>query len=226
MLKSMIYNVFKPKNWTSFDVVAKMRGILHTRKIGHSGTLDPLAEGVLVVLTEKDTKKQNEFMALEKEYRAKVAFGVISPTYDLEGPLEFTGEVPGQREIETKLLSFTGEINQTVPPFSAVRVNGKRLYKEARKGNINENELPVKKVKIYGIQIESFGNETININGELKSLSVVSFTVQCSSGTYIRSLAHDIGGVLVSLLRTRIGTYRIEDSKTLDALAQPLPSQS
>lgn len=222
----MIINVYKPINWTSFDVVAKLRGILKTKKIGHAGTLDPLAEGVLLILTDEDTKKQNELMTLEKEYKAEVAFGIKSPTYDLEGPIEFTDNIPSQEKVEAKLMSLLGEIEQKVPPYSAVKVQGKRLYKEARKGTVREEDLPVKKVKIYGIQIESFNEEKVLIEGSEHNLPVIIFTIQCSSGTYIRSIAHDIGGMLIQLVRTKVGSYKAEDSKTLAALAQQLPFQS
>src|SRR3989344_9156170 len=118
----MILNVYKEKGWTSHDVVAKLRGVLKTKKIGHAGTLDPLAEGVLVVLTGEDTKRQSEFMSLRKEYVAEIAFGAKSPTYDLEGPLSFFDKPINANEIREKLgnllQKYTGKFAQRVPAFS------------------------------------------------------------------------------------------------------------
>jgi len=222
----MIINVYKPKGWTSFDVVAKVRGILGIKKIGHSGTLDPLAEGVLVLLTEADTKKQTILMLLDKEYEAKIAFGIDSPTYDMEGPLLMVADYPDKETVLLNLKNFIGDIAQRVPAYSAVKVNGKRLYKEARSGRIDEQKLPVKNITIFSIDVISFENEEIEVNGGVSTLPVLHCKVTCSSGTYIRSLAHDLGGVLISLKRTRIGTYRIEDSKTLESLAELRPAQS
>lgn len=134
----MILNVYKPTGWTSFDVVAKARGILKERKIGHAGTLDPLAEGVLILLTGNDTKKQQEIMKQRKQYKAKIAFGAFSTTFDLEQtPRVFPLDRKNLEErVKQALPSFIGEIEQTIPPFSAKKVAGKRMYETARKGNI------------------------------------------------------------------------------------------
>lgn len=222
----MILNINKPKNWTSFDVVAKVRSDLRVNrgikniKVGHAGTLDPLAEGVLLVLTDKDTKKQSEFMQLPKEYLAKVAFGASSASYDLETPLNFAPEAPSLEKLREQLPAalkiFIGEIEQTVPPYSAVKVNGKRLYREARKRELAKSELPVKRITIYSIEMISIVEEKISDYEIL--LPVLTCLVTCSSGTYIRSLAHDLGeqldttGVLVALTRTKVGDYTLEDS--------------
>jgi tRNA pseudouridine55 synthase len=198
---NMILNVYKEKGWTSFDVVAKVRGMLgKKRKVGHAGTLDPLAEGVLIVLTDEDTKKQNEFMNLKKEYQAKIAFGITTPTYDLEVLPDVSDKQLGLEEIK-KLLTdllpkYIGEIDQKVPGFSAVKVDGKRLYKQARSGDIDEDKLPVKRVTIYNIKVLDSGNESIETKEGIKEFPVITIKVECSSGTYIRSLAHDLGNDL------------------------------
>jgi len=203
----MILNVYKPKGWTSFDVVAKLRGILHTRKIGHAGTLDPLAEGVLIVLTEKDTKKQDDYMHQEKEYIADIALGLDSDSYDLETELR-----PVSILMKDNLNEYIGKLNQTVPPYSAVKVKGAKLYKAARKGTLNKDILPTKSVEIF--DIEKVG-EYIKDFGEFKNTKVLKIRISCSSGFYVRSFAHDIGGVLAGLLRTKVGEFKVEDSKAL-----------
>ncbi len=230
----MIINVYKEKNWTSFDVVAKVRGYLRAItsdkkiKVGHAGTLDPLAEGVLLVLTGEDTKNQDRFMEFEKEYDAVIGFGVASPTYDLEGPLKITKPVKDidlKNTLEEKLTKYLGEFEQKVPPYSAVKVSGKPLYKSARKGDLSENMLPVKKVKIYDIKILDYGVRE-NIAGV--SIPTVRILVRCAKGTYIRSLAHDlgedlgVGAILLDLIRTGVGDYRIENSIKISELPNKL----
>lgn len=257
----MILNIYKPKNWTSFDVVAKVRNKFRTRKVGHAGTLDPLAEGVLLVLTDTDTKKQSQFMFLEKEYKAKIALGVTSPTYDLEGPLESVVPLEVistiyQEVIEKELVKFVGNISQTVPPYSAVKVSGTPLYRLTRKNSDNVTAcLPVKRVFIKNIVTTGFklyalndllsdtafatsharrqisttnsklpDSQLQNISWQNLQVPVVSCTITCSKGTYIRSLAHDLGqnlktgGVLVELVRSKVGNYSVEDSVKLDDL--------
>lgn len=245
----MILNVYKPKNWTSFDVVAKVRGMLNSKakvldkeiqlktrgkvkrkkiKVGHAGTLDPLAEGVLIVLTSEDTKKQDLIMKKPKEYVAEIAFGAKSPTYDLEGDLTYSDEIPTIEEvrenIEKLLPNYLGEIQQKVPGFSAAKINGKRLYEKAREGNLSEDEIPTKNVVIHSFDI---GDIYIEKVGE-KDLPVLKCTVVCGSGTYLRSIAHDLGadmycgGVLVSLVRTRVGDYKIDSSLTIEEIEKKL----
>lgn len=228
IILEVILNIYKPKGWTSFDVVAKLRSILKTKKIGHAGTLDPLAEGVLVVLTGQDTKKQNEYMKMDKEYRAKIALGIESDTYDLEGPVRTVAKPADTdklfKRIEDLSPKYIGEITQKVPPYSAVKVKGKRLYKQARAGKITEEDVPEKKVKIYSINIESFKEEEISFNSQEQKLPVLICIIECGTGTYIRSLAHDLGkdlgtgGVLVDLIRTRVGDFKIEDSQKIEDL--------
>jgi len=215
-------NVYKEKDWTSFDVVAKIRGLLgggRKRKVGHAGTLDPLAEGVLIILTDEDTKKQQEFMELEKEYVCEISFGATSPTYDLEGPLSYK-DIPRdldiEKELETLLSKYMGELEQRVPPYSAVKVQGKPLYKKAREGQLVESELPFKKVTVYNIEKLGFYQKD--------NLPTINLKINCSRGTYIRSLAHDlgedlgVGGVLSSLVRTRVGDYTVETAKKVNEL--------
>lgn len=232
----MILNVYKPKDWTSFDVVAKIKGILNSglnpnvpnkvrrkRKVGHAGTLDPLATGVLVILTDKDTKIQDKIMKSEKEYECEISFGAESPTYDLEGDLTYTKIPKGldiEIELENHIPKYLGEIEQTVPPFSAVKRDGKKLYIEARKGRLDLETLPKKVVNIYSIEkIEYYIRD---------NLPTVKLRITCSPGTYIRSLAHDlgkdlgIGAVLVNLIRTRVGNYDIEKSLTLEEIENRL----
>jgi tRNA pseudouridine55 synthase len=198
-------------------VVAKVRGILRANlpqdkrkslKVGHAGTLDPLAKGVLLILTGADTKKQTELLKLEKEYVGEISFGITSPTYDLEGDLTYH-QIPQNFNLKTVLKpilnNYLGEIEQKVPPYSAVKKDGKVLYKEARKGKLQEKDLPVKKVTIHNIKINNYY--------EKEGLPAVNLTITCGKGTYIRSLAHDlgrdlgVGAVLTNLVRTRIGNY-------------------
>ncbi len=214
----MVFNVYKEKGWTSFDVVAKVRSILgRKRKVGHAGTLDPLAEGVLIVLTDEDTKRQDEFMTMEKEYIAKIAFGITTPMYDLEvlpNVSETQVSLKEVKKILEKILpKYIGEIAQKVPAYSAVKVKGKTLYKEARKGKLSDIKLPVKRITIYEIEVLGSGEEEIETKEEKRKFPVIKMKVRCSSGSYIRSLAHDLGeelgcgAVLISLLRTRVGAF-------------------
>lgn len=219
----MIMNIYKPRGLTSFDVVAKVRKALDTKKVGHAGTLDPLAEGVLIVLTDQDTKKQNEFMGLEKEYIAYVAFGATSPSYDLETDLEYRNHRFDlhqlENEIKQVLPNFIGEIKQRVPAYSAVKVKGKRLYKKARSGEINEDEIPTKTVKVKNIELMSVSHNT-DFNLPLAKIKITT-----GSGFYVRSFAHDLGemlatgAVLVGLLRSRVGEFSSEESKDISSLS-------
>ncbi len=208
--------VNKPLHWTSFDVVRKLRSLIQIKKIGHAGTLDPLATGLLIVCTGKFTKKINEFMAQEKEYTGSITLGAVTPTYDLESE-------PEQRKdislITTTMLQeatqkFVGDIQQLPPIYSAIKKDGVALYELARRGE--EVEL-----KPRSINIKSF--EITNID-----LPVVHFKVICSTGTYIRSLANDYGaalscgGYLSSLCRTRIGDFKNEDAVGMEEFEEML----
>jgi len=201
----------KPLDWTSFDVVRKLRWLVRTKKVGHAGTLDPLATGLLIVCTGKFTKRINEYMAQEKEYTGTVTLGAATPTYDLESKPVFVGDhggLPLSRVNDVIAARFLGEILQVPPIHSAIKVGGKRVYELARKGK--EVKLEPRPVVISAFEITEF------------RLPEVAFRVVCSTGTYIRSLANDLGaalgcgGYLSELRRTRIGSFRVEDAMTMD----------
>lgn len=210
--------VDKPAGISSFGVVAKVRGMLKARlghkvKVGHTGTLDPFATGLLILLTGKMTKKSNEFLKLDKEYIATMKLGYTSTTGDPEGEIQkYSNEVTrlGLDAIESVLQGFVGKISQTPPRYSAIKVNGQRAYKLARKGA--EFEMPSREVEIYAIEILRY---------EWPEL-----VVRChvSSGTYIRTLAEDIGvklgtgAYLTALRRTRVGEYDVGDAIELGEL--------
>lgn len=215
----MVLNVYKEKGWTSFDVVANLRSISKTKKIGHAGTLDPLAEGVLLVLTDDDTKKQDEFMGMEKEYLAEIALGATSPTFDLEGELSFSNKTDVTKEqVEEALKKYIGTYEQKVPAFSATKVEGERLYKKARAGEVDEEKLPAKEVTVSNIKVASL----ITRNIQDHTLPVAVIEVTSGKGFYVRSLANDLGNdlgtgaVLVRLVRTRVGDYKVSDSKRIN----------
>ncbi|RYZ32055.1 MAG: tRNA pseudouridine(55) synthase TruB, partial [Sphingobacteriales bacterium] len=174
----------KPYDWTSFDVVRKVRNLLRVRKIGHAGTLDPLASGLLILCTGKFTKKINEYMASEKEYIGSFTLGATTPTYDLESePENFQScEQLSADQIYAATAPFTGEIMQVPPMHSAIKKDGKRVYKLARQGK--EIELEPRRIVIKEFEITAI------------ELPLVHFRVVCSTGTYIRSLAHDFGKLL------------------------------
>lgn len=212
--------VDKPLHWTSFDVVRKIRNALRIKKVGHAGTLDPLATGLLIVCTGKFTKKINEFMTQEKTYTGSFTLGAITPTYDKESePTEFkdiSGITPGQLHNTTAL--FTGEISQVPPIYSAIKKDGVAAYELARRGVDVE-------MKSRTITITSF--ELTHIE-----LPVVQFSVVCSTGTYIRSLAHDFGAALgcgaylSELRRTMIGEQDVDDANTIeDFIASLYPAE-
>ncbi len=228
----MILNIYKPKGWTSYDVVAKVKSIIRHQKgltkvkVGHAGTLDPLAEGVLIVLTGPDTKSQDSFMQLPKKYYAKIAFGAVTDTYDLETKLLFSEHIPTIEDIKKQLnkciKKYIGTFEQVAPPYSAKKLNGQRLYNIMRNEPNKKIELPKKEITIYDIHIENLDLEMIT--GSDIALVVLTCIVDCSSGTYIRSLAYDLGkdmgfgGVLVELIRQQIGDYSIKSSLAIDDL--------
>jgi tRNA pseudouridine55 synthase len=203
----------KPLRWTSFDVVRKLRGILKIKKIGHAGTLDPLATGLLILCTGKMTKQIDTFQAQAKEYTGKMILGQTTPSYDLETAPTPPQDISGISEqmIRGVTSQFTGSISQIPPLHSAIKVEGKRAYKLARAGSDA-------KLKPREVTISTF--EITDIN-----LPEVGFRVVCSKGTYIRSLAHDmgqalgVGAYLSELCRTRIGDFLLKDAQTLDELA-------
>lgn len=210
----------KPLHWTSFDVVRKIRNLIKIKKVGHAGTLDPLATGLLIVCTGKFTKKINQFMAQEKEYTGQIILGAVTPTYDLESePRDFKsidGITP--ELIAEAAQKFTGEILQTPPIHSAIKQKGKPVYLQARKGIdviIEPRKISIKSFEITAIE-----------------MPVVSFKVVCSTGTYIRSLANDFGaalgcgGYLSELRRTRIGNFKAEDAMSMVEFEASLSSEN
>ncbi len=200
----------KPLDWTSFDVVRKLRRLVKTKKIGHAGTLDPLATGLLILCTGKYTKRINEYMAREKEYTGRITLGAVTPTYDLESEpqdiKDYTFVTPVL--LQEALKQFTGDILQVPPIHSAIKVGGKRVYELARKGK--EVKLEPRPVTIKEFEITDL------------RLPVLEFRVVCSTGTYIRSLANDLGaalgcgGYLSALRRTRIGEFTVDQAMTME----------
>lgn len=199
----------KPLTWTSFDAVKKIRILTRISKIGHAGTLDPLATGLLIICTGKFTKKINEYMAREKEYTGSFTLGATTPTYDRETePTDFKPfEQLSNFEIQEATKQFTGDILQIPPIHSAIKIEGKPAYVMARKGH--DVKMEPRKVTISIFEITAI------------NLPVVNFRVVCTTGTYIRSLAFDFGqalgcgAYLSSLCRTRIGEFRVEDAVSL-----------
>ncbi len=206
--------VNKPIEWTSFDVVNKLRYLLKIKKIGHAGTLDPLATGLLIICTGKMTKRIDEFQGLEKEYTGKLVLGQTTSSYDLETdptpPLEISHITNDQ--IVTIANSFLGKIQQVPPIHSSVKVNGKRAYAFARKGQ--EVTLKPREVDIKEFEITNIAKPA------------VTFRVVCSKGTYIRSLANDlgetlgVGAYLSELCRTRIGDFQLKNAETLEDITK------
>lgn len=212
LLEGRVLLVNKPYTWTSFDVVNKLRYILKTKKIGHAGTLDPLATGLLIICVGKMTKKINDFMGMEKEYTGRFVLGQTTPSYDLETKPSEPRDISHltRENITSVTKQFLGAIQQLPPAHSAIKINGKRAYEFARAGN--NVELKPRQVEIREFEITSI------------DLPSVGFRVVCSKGTYIRSLARDVGealGVgayLSELCRTRIGNFLLENAQTLEEI--------
>ncbi|RMG55442.1 MAG: tRNA pseudouridine(55) synthase TruB [Bacteroidetes bacterium] len=202
----------KPKGWTSFDLVKKVRGTLRIKKVGHAGTLDPLATGLLIICTGRATKTINQIQEQEKEYETLFKLGYTTASYDAEQPEEFQREAShiGLAEMNNVLPQFCGEIEQVPPVFSAVKVDGQRAYQAARKGK--EIKLSPRKVIVYDFSILGPGPEPDTWRARIR----------CSKGTYIRSLIHDLGQALEvgayiqELKRTRIGDYRLDEAWQID----------
>ena len=201
----------KPQNMTSFDVVAIVRKTLNIKKVGHTGTLDPNAEGLMIILIDKATKALPFLHLNKKEYIASLKLGIKTSTGDIWGEVIEQGSVPtlSQETIENVLSSFLGQSIQTPPKVSAISVNGKRLYEYARKDQ--EVEIPKREIEIFEI-------ECLNVDDE------IHFRVQCSSGTYIRSLCEDIAeklgtiGTMSKLTRTKIEMFNVEDAYTIEQI--------
>lgn len=205
-------NVYKPVGMTSHDVVSKLRKLTNIKQIGHTGTLDPFAEGVLPVCIGKATRL-SEFLEDDKEYLATVQFGVSTTTYDREGEVIYTSDKKlVSEDVKNALKAFEGEISQLPPIYSAIKVKGKKLYEYARSGQ--EVEIKPRKVTIENIELKSFDEK----------LQQAEILIKCSKGTYIRSIANDLGqklecgAHLIKLVRTQAGRFRIENSVNLEGL--------
>lgn len=210
-----ILNIYKEQGFTSHDVVAKLRGILKQKKIGHTGTLDPDATGVLPVCLGKATKVCDLLTDKDKTYEAVLQLGVVTDTQDMSGEVLSKQEVTvSEEEVRAAVISFVGPYDQIPPMYSAVKVNGKKLYELAREGKVVERK--ARRVEIHGIEITVV--DMVN--------ATVTMTVDCSKGTYIRTLCHDIGeklgcgGAMASLKRTKVSSFMQEDSITLSQVEQ------
>ena len=214
--EGVVLLVDKPLGWTSFDVIRKLRHLIRIRKIGHAGTLDPLATGLLIVCTGKFTKRINEFMGQEKEYIAEVALGAITPTYDLESePTDHKNwESITDVDLELALEKFRGPILQIPPAHSAIKVGGKRVYELARAGK--EVKLEPRPVTIRELEVMK------------RVENLITLRVVCTTGTYIRSLSNDLGqalgcgAYLSGLVRTRIGEQLLTQSMRIDEFEQTI----
>lgn len=209
-MNELILPIDKPVGWTSFDVVAKLRGGLKWKKVGHAGTLDPAATGLLIILCGDSTTRADEFMELGKTYRAVAKLGVVTDSDDLDGEVIAEHDVQwNEWLIESELRSFVGEIAQRPPAVSAIRIGGKRSYKLARAGRAVE--LPERPVHVHSLDI-------VEMNKPF-----VTFEMRCSKGTYVRSIARDLGerlgcgGTLAALRRTAVGPIEVRDAWTLSA---------
>ncbi|WP_088340716.1 tRNA pseudouridine(55) synthase TruB [Robiginitalea sediminis] len=217
-LEGQILLIDKPLGWSSFQALNAVKWTIRRAfglkkiKVGHAGTLDPLATGLLLLCTGKATKRISELQGLEKEYQATMVLGYTTPSYDLETEPEPFGSTAGitREQVEAVAKAFTGEIRQKPPVFSAIKKDGKRLYEYARKGQ--EVEIPERVVQISRLDIDRMEG------------AEVAFTVSCSKGTYIRSLAHDMGqalgcgAYLSALKRTKTGGFCVDNALTPDDL--------
>ncbi len=207
-----ILNINKPAGWTSFDVVKKIRAAIRVKKVGHAGALDPFATGVLLICTGGATKRVQSLMNFEKEYLAEIELGKTTDTYDRTGVIltETDASAIDFAKVQQAAKAFEGEIYQTPPMYSAIKMQGQRLYKLARRGEVVERR--PRKITIQTLELIRFENPHITLK------------VVCSKGTYIRALAHDLGerlgcgAFLQALVRTRIGPYRLADAMTIDEL--------
>lgn len=212
--EGIVLSVNKPLHWTSFDVIKKLKTVLPVRKLGHAGTLDPLATGLLLVCTGKHTKRISEYQDLEKVYTGEMVLGKTTPSVDLETP--FDSEKPYKHVTEAAVhqlaATFEGHIQQVPPAYSAIKTQGKRAYKMVRKGQ--EVTLAAREVFVRSFAVTSI------------ELPHIEFEITCGKGTYIRSLVRDLGEALGSgaylsrLCRTRIGNFRLEDAYDVDTLAK------
>ncbi len=225
-LREEIVLIDKPIGLTSHDVVDRVRKITGERRVGHASTLDPLATGLLIILVGRGaTRRQAEFMGKSKEYQAEVTFGSVSETYDAEGPIKQTAtpeelQTITEQSVLDALPQFIGEIEQRPPAHSAIKVGGQALYKKARQGAVQAEDIPPRQVTIDDISIDQFVAATSSLP------PTVHLTIKCQKGVYIRSLASDlgqalgVGAYLSALKRTAIGDHRLTDALTLEEFAQ------
>lgn len=225
-----IYFVDKPTGVTSHQVVNWFRRQTGIKRIGHTGTLDPLATGLLIILVGREfTKKQAEFLKQDKKYECTVQLGVETDSYDIDGQVVSTASDVdvlkiSEQQLRIELRSFQGKIEQKVPAFSAVKQKGKKLYELARKQVITPKDLPTRVVEIYSLDLLDFYESKLEnrqiklINTNSKIYKLIKFSTHCSSGTYIRSIAHDlgrklgVGATVVELRRTAIGSISLENA--------------
>lgn len=206
----------KPLEWTSFDAVRKIRNACRIKKVGHAGTLDPLATGLLIICTGKFTKQIDTYQAQEKEYTGTMIFGATTPSYDGETEVDKTFDISGisESQLHENCRNFIGEIEQIPPLYSAIKINGKRAFDLARKGK--EAELKARNVTITEFELTAV------------ELPLIHFRVVCSKGTYIRSLVHDFGktlgngAYLRALRRTRIGDFHVNDALSIEAALEKI----
>jgi tRNA pseudouridine55 synthase len=210
--------VDKPREHTSHDVVARLRGKLKMKRVGHAGTLDPMATGLLIILVGKATRVSQYLISLDKEYEGTIEFGKVTDTQDADGEMMETRPVPPLTEAELKaaLQGFLGDQYQTPPMYSAIKIDGVPLYKSARKGEVVERE--PRFIRVMSWDVTRF------------ALPQFDFRLRCTKGPYVRTLAHDLGqklgcgGFLAALRRTATDKFNVKDAATLDQLlAMPLP---
>ena len=214
-----VFLVDKPLEWTSFDVVKKIRNALRIKKVGHAGTLDPLATGLLIVCAGKQTKQIDSYMGQEKEYTGTFVIGSTTESFDLEKPVVPVADPSGitLEQVAAAASRLTGDIFQVPPMHSAIKVDGKRVYESARQGI--EVKMEARPVQVREFEITDFEN------------NVVHFRISCSKGTYIRSLARDLGEILgvgaymSSLCRTRIGDFKLSEAKELMSLVEEIKAR-
>ncbi|MBQ7530539.1 MAG: tRNA pseudouridine(55) synthase TruB [Paludibacteraceae bacterium] len=229
MVNDLVLAFDKPLHWTSFDVVNRVRGMLcralgvKKLKVGHAGTLDPLATGVVIVCTGKQTKHIDELMNHTKEYVATLQLGATTPSFDLEHPIDATYPTEHiTRELLDEVLpAFLGEQWQVPPVYSAVKINGKRAYEYARKGQQDTIDIKPKLLVIDELELLDFDDATMQL----------TIRVVCSKGTYIRALARDIGerlhsgAHLIALRRTRVGDYTVNNCLTIEQFQETLSNE-
>ncbi|WP_192349803.1 tRNA pseudouridine(55) synthase TruB [Algoriphagus sp. Y33] len=215
-----VFLIDKPLEWTSFDVVKKVRNALRIKKVGHAGTLDPLATGLLIVCAGKMTKQIDSFMGQEKEYTGTFVIGATTDSFDLEQPIIHVADPSAVtiEQVKEAVAELTGDILQIPPMHSAIKVDGKRVYESARKGK--EVKMDPRPVTVSEFEITKFENP------------VIAFRIVCSKGTYIRSLARDlgeklnVGAYMSSLCRTRIGNFKLSEAHELLPLVEEIKART